>query len=84
MVLHIIFDQECTDKLRSDLTTHLGTVKNLSKYPLPHSIIRGCFPALLAGNNTDDDGSITVHGVSQNTEPASAESTPSVVEVIMD
>jgi len=40
VVLHIIdgvvinnniFDQECTDQLRSDLATDLGTVKNLSK-----------------------------------------------------
>jgi len=94
VVLHImdgvpinndIFDQECTDKLRSDLATHLGTVKNVSKYPLPcTSIIRGCFPAFLAVNNTDDDGTITVLGVLQNTESASAESTPSVVKVIMD
>ncbi len=93
VVLHIIdgvptnndiFDQECTDKLCSDLATHLGTVKNLSKFPLPRSIIRGCFPALLAVDNTDDDGSITVLGVSQNTESVSAESKPSVVEVIMD
>ena len=39
---------------------------------------------MLAIDNTDDDGSITVLGVLQNTESASAESTPSVVKVIMD
>jgi hypothetical protein len=72
------------DKLLSDLATHLGIVIKLSKYPLPCSIIRRCFPALLAVDNTDDDGSITVLGVSQNKESASAESSPCVVEVIMD
>jgi hypothetical protein len=79
-----MFDQECTNKLRSDLATLLDTVNNLFKYQLPRSIIRGCFPALLAVDNTEDDASFTVLGVSQNTESASAESSPSAVEVIMD
>ena len=71
-------------KLRSDLATHLAAVENLSKYPLPCSVIRGCFPALLTMDDTDD-GSIVVLGVSKNAEDsANAESSTTEVEVIMD
>ncbi|KAI2506926.1 MULE transposase domain [Fragilaria crotonensis] len=93
VVLHIIdsipitnetFKQEHMTKLRSDLATHLAAVENLSKYPLPCSVIRGCFPALLTMDDTDD-GSIVVLGVSKNAEDsANAESSTTEVEVIMD
>ena len=93
VVLHIIdsipitnetFKQEHMTKLRSDLATHLGAVENLSKYPLPCSVIRGCFPALLTMDDTYD-GSIVVLGVSKNAEDsANGESSTTEVEVIMD